>query len=262
MSDHEVALNSNKLVRFLQKPAAEFTREDILTFVEKNNIRMLNFRYVGEDGKLKQLNFSINCRKHLEEVLSIGERVDGSSLFSYIDAGSSDLYVIPRYKTAFVNPFAEIPTVDILCSFYDNQGNPLESAPENILRKAHTEFKKATGYTFKALGELEYYVITGRNGQDTLYPIQDQRGYHEAPPFTKWCAFRKQALHYICECGGKVKYAHSEVGNFSNEYGSFEQNEIEFLPVDVEDAADQMVVAKWILRMLGRNNGVNISFAP
>ncbi len=262
MKDQEVILNSNKLVQYLKKPASGFTRDDIINFIEGNGIRMLNFRYIAEDGKLKQLNFSINSRMHLEEILTIGERVDGSNLFSFIDAGSSDLYVIPRYKTAFVNPFAENPTLDILCSFYDNTGNPLESAPENILRKAHTEFKRSTGYTFKALGELEYYVITARDHLSNLYPIQDQKGYHEAPPFTKWCAFRKQALQYICECGGKVKYAHSEVGNFSNEYGSFEQNEIEFLPVDVEDAADQIVVAKWILRMLGRNNGVNISFAP
>ncbi len=130
------------------------------------------------------------------------------------------------------------------------------------MRKAHTEFKRATGYTIKTLGELEYYVITERNDQDNLYPIQDQKGYHESPPFTKWCAFREQALQYISQCGGQVKYAHSEVGNFSNEYGSFEQNEIEFLPVAVEDAADQIVVAKWILRMLGKKNGVNISFAP
>ncbi len=262
MREAGIQLNPNKLVQYLKKPASEFTREDIVEFVAGNGIEMLNFRYVAGDGKLKQLNFAINSKKHLEELLTTGERVDGSSLFSYVDAASSDLYVIPRYKTAFINPFAQIPTLDILCSFYDNQGNPLESAPENILRKAHSAFKKATGFTFKALGELEYYVITERNNQNNLFPIHDQMGYHAAPPFTKWCSFRKEALKCIAESGGQVKYGHSEVGNFTNEYGSFEQNEIEFLPVDVEDAADQMVVAKWILRMLGKKNGVNISFAP
>jgi hypothetical protein len=42
----------------------------------------------------------------------------------------------------------------------------------------------------------------------------------------------------------------------------FEQHEIEFLPCDVEDAADQIIVAKWILRMLAYQYGVEISFAP
>ncbi len=124
MKEHDVALNPNRLVHYLKKPACEFTRNDIVTFIEAAGIQMLNFRYIGEDGKLKQLNFAINSRRHLEEILTAGKRVDGSSLFSYVDAGSSDLYVIPRYKTAFVNPFAEIPTLDILCSFYDFQGNP------------------------------------------------------------------------------------------------------------------------------------------
>ncbi len=43
-------------------------------------------------------------------ILSYGERVDGSSLFAFIEAGSSDMYVIPRYRTAFLNPFSEVPT--------------------------------------------------------------------------------------------------------------------------------------------------------
>jgi len=41
-----------------------------------------------------------------------------------------------------------------------------------------------------------------------------------------------------------------------------EQNEIEFIPVAIEDAADQIVIAKWILRMIGYKYGTVLSFAP
>jgi len=41
-----------------------------------------------------------------------------------------------------------------------------------------------------------------------------------------------------------------------------EQHEIEFLPVPVEDAADQLVIAVWMLRMIGYKYGVTISLAP
>lgn len=259
MKDIEISLNPNRLVRHLKKPASEFTMHDIIKFIEENEIETLNFRYVAEDGKLKALNFVINSREHLLALLSCGERVDGSSLFSYIGADSSDLYVIPRYKTAFVNPFEDVPTLDILCSFYTNEGLPLESAPENIIRKAHNEFKKATGYKLKALGELEYYVMSEPRG---LFPATDQKGYHASAPFTKWDCVRKDAMKLISECGGIIKYGHSEVGNFSNDHEAFEQHEIEFLPCDVEDAADQLIVAKWILRMLANSYGVTISFAP
>ena len=41
------SFNPNPLVRYLQKPAELFTREDLIKFVEGNQIQELNFRYVG-----------------------------------------------------------------------------------------------------------------------------------------------------------------------------------------------------------------------
>ncbi len=251
--------SANLLEQHLQKPSTEFTREDLVRYVSEAGIKMVNFRYVAEDGKLKSLNFMLNSIDHLRSILSTGERVDGSSLFSYIGTGSSDLYVIPRYKTAFRNPFSEIPTLDILCSFYTSEGKPLESAPEYILKKAHARFKKETGFTFKAMGELEYYI---QGDKEELYPGLDQKGYHSSAPFSNYEFLRIEAMGLISSCGGKIKYGHSEVGNFSTDAESFEQHEIEFLPVEAEDAVDQLVVAKWILRSLGNNYNVNLSFAP
>lgn len=255
------SLNPNRLESFLKKPASQFTKKDIIKFIEENNIKMVNFRYLAEDGKLKALNFVINSKEHLDSVLTTGERVDGSSLFSYIEAGSSDLYVIPRYKTAFINPFSSSPTLDFLCSFYTNEGTPLESSPENILKKAHNEFKKKTGYTFKAMGELEYYIISPKP-EKNLYPSHDQHGYHEAAPYTKWEEFRLEAMELIAQAGGKIKYGHSEVGNFNTETEYFEQQEIEFIPVEAENAVDQLIVAKWIIRMLAQEYDATVSFAP
>jgi glutamine synthetase len=128
-------MNPNPLVQYLNKPASEFTRADLIRYIEDNDIEMINFRYAAWDGRLKALNFVINSREHLEGLLSAGERVDGSSLFPFIEAGSSDLYVIPKYKTAFLNPLSDVPTLDLLCSFYDRFGNPYESSPEFILKK-------------------------------------------------------------------------------------------------------------------------------
>ncbi len=259
MNEREVLLNPNKLVQYLKKPASKFTRHDIIQYIDENNIEMLNLRYVGEDGKLKILNFVITSKEYLDSILSTGERVDGSSLFSYVEAGKSDLYVIPRFKTAFLNPFAEVPTLDILCSFYTSEGKPLESAPEYILKKAHTEFKAKTGYTFKAMGELEYYVISTAK---SMYPALDQRAYHSSAPFANYEKLRVEAMQLIAQSGGKIKYGHSEVGSFRDDEYCYEQHEIEFMPVEAEDAIDQLIVAKWILRMLGEKYDAKISFAP
>lgn len=259
MQESDLLLNPNELVQFLKKPPAEFTKNDLIRFIEHNEIRFLNFRYVAEDGKLKTLNFVISSLEHLDQVLTTGERVDGSNLFPFISAGSSDLYVIPRFNTAFLNPFAEVPSLDILCSFYTGDGQPLASSPENILRKALEEFRKDTGYTFKALGELEYYV---NSAHDESYPLVDQKGYHQSIPFAKFEDLRMEAMKLIARAGGKIKYGHGEVGSFSSEDEDFEQHEIEFLAQPVEDAADQLVIAKWILRNLSYKYGVEVSFAP
>lgn len=252
-------LNPNPLVRFLGKPAKEFTKTDIIKYVEENGVEMVNFRYAGADGRLKTLNFIINDVEHLDTVLSAGERVDGSSLFPYIEAGSSDLYVMPRFRTAFVNPFSEIPAIDILCSFYTKDGDPLEIAPEYTLRKAHKALKEVTGMEFEVMGELEFYVISEK---EDLFLATDQRGYHESTPFNKGADFRTAAMKAIAMTGGLIKYGHSEVGNFTQGELIYEQNEIEFLPTNLEDAADQLMIAKWVLRTLAYQFGVDLTFAP
>ena len=252
-------MNPNELVQFLKKPSLDFTREDIIRFIEAKGISMLNFRYVADDGKLKSLNFVPHSRDHLESILTAGERVDGSSLFSFVESGSSDLYLIPRYRTAFLNPFTSIPTLEILCSFYNNDGNPLESAPEYILRKAYTLFIKKTGYRMKAFGELEYYI---NSTHDDLYPLIDQKGYHQSRPYAKFEDLRLEALELCAKAGCRIKYGHSEVGSFTKEGEDFEQHEIEFLPVEIDEAVDQLLISKWILRSLSSEYGVEVSFAP
>ena len=251
--------NINPLVNAIGKNPCEFTREDIVNYIIDNNIRIVNFRYVAADGRLKTLNFPITDKAYLESILTYGERVDGSSLFPYIEASSSDLYVIPRFSTAYVDPFAEIPTLGLLCSYFTKDGEPLESAPEYTLRKAHDAFKKATGYSFECMGELEFYLV---DSDDGMYPYVDQKGYHESTPFTKFENFRTEAMKMIAEVGGQIKYGHSEVGNFCLDGKIYEQNEIEFIVSPAESAADQLVLAKWILRTLAYRYGIDITFAP
>ncbi len=252
-------LHPDPLVRFLEKPRAAFTRADLIRYIRENAIEMINLHYPGADGRLKTLNFVINDEAYLESILTCGERVDGSSLFPYIEAGASDLYVVPRYRTAFRNPFSEIPTVDLLCSYYTKDGSPFDMAPEQTLRRAHEALRRVTGFNFHAMGELEFYVVSPR---EELFQTDDQRGYHESTPFNKGAEFRARAMQYIAQAGGEIKYGHSEVGNFTLGDRIYEQNEIEFLPTDVEAAADQLMVAKWIIRTLAYQYGVDVTFAP
>ncbi len=251
--------NISPLVREIGKRPSEFTKQDIIGYVVKHGIRIVNFRYVAADGRLKTLNFPVTDVRYLDSILSFGERVDGSSLFPYIEASSSDLYVLPRFSTAYLDPFSEIPALGLLCSYFTKDGEPLESAPEYTLRKAHRAFREVSGYNFECMGELEFYLIETDDG---MFPTPDQKGYHESGPFTKFERFRTEAIKMIAEAGGQIKYGHSEVGNFTLHGKRYEQNEIEFLVSPAESAADQLVMAKWILRSLAYRYGLDITFAP
>ena len=93
-------MNMNPVVAYLQKAPKEFTMEDIIKLIRFKSIQMVNFMYPGGDGKLKTLNFVITNEAYLRTILCCGERVDGSSLFDFIQASSSDLYVMPRESHA------------------------------------------------------------------------------------------------------------------------------------------------------------------
>lgn len=260
MKKDSLKMNPNRLVQFLEKPMCEFTKDDTLRVIEEFDIEMVNFHYMANDGKLKTLNFIINSLEHANEVLMAGERVDGSSLFPFLEAGSSDLYVVPRFRTAWLDPFAEIPTLNLLCNFYTFDGKPFAMAPEYTLHKAGNAFREATGgMEFEVMGELEYYVIAPK---EDLFLAEDQRGYHASSPYCKFENYRTEAMKYIAESGGLIKYGHSEVGNFTVADTMYEQNEIEFLPTTLEDAADQLVIAKLIMRQLAYQYGMTVTFAP
>ena len=65
MSDN-FSLNPNKVVRYLHKAPAEFTKADIIKFIKANDIQMVNFMYPADDNRLKTLNFVINSEEYLD----------------------------------------------------------------------------------------------------------------------------------------------------------------------------------------------------
>ena len=57
MMNQELLMSPNRLVTFLQKPAAEFTKADIINYIQQNEIRMVNFMYPAADGQAKNSEF-------------------------------------------------------------------------------------------------------------------------------------------------------------------------------------------------------------
>lgn len=259
---------ANPLGEFLNKRPRDFTREDFLQVIEKKRIERVTFHYTALDGRLKELKIPFVNRKQAELILTEGERVDGSSLFKgIVEAGVSDLYVIPDYKTAFLNPFDE-HSLDFICRFLDKDGNRAPFALDNVLHKAHSRFRGNWGFELFALGELEFFLFY--DSGSTIFPMKKQQGYHEAAPFSKSGAILDEMISLISRITGGVKYSHSEVGYIESIQSdrdeirgkSAEQLEVEFLPKPAQEMADYLVLARWIIRNVAYRHGCVASFAP
>ena len=253
------AFEPHPLVRLLGKPTDDFTAGDLVRAVEELGLSQVNLRYVGGDGRLKTVAFPINSREHLGEVLTRGERVDGSSVFPGTDTDASDVYIVPRHRTAFLNPFGERCSLDVLCSFYAPDGTPLPYAREQVVRRAAETLTRQTGMTLEAFGELEYYLV---DAPEAIYPVEEERGYQESAPFSKHERVREQVLGRLAAMGIPLKYAHGEVGNILTGDRQMVQHEIELQPLPLEQAADALVLTKWVVREVAYSHGLEATFAP
>lgn len=259
---------TNPLSLILDKPPCEFTREDLIRVIEQKHIERITFHYTALDGKLKELKIPVVSRRQAEWILADGERVDGSSLFKgMVDAALSDLYVMPVYRSAFLNPFDD-SSLDFICRYLTKEGELAPFAPDTILHRASELFKRTTGTELFAMGELEFFLLS--EAKSPIYVSSKQRGYHASGPFVKSGLILDEMVRHIAQITNAVKYAHSEVGYVESVRSDLEeirekqaeQLEIEFLPAPVEDAADHLVLARWLIRNVAYCNGGVATFTP
>jgi len=237
-------------------------KEDVLKFISEKGVKILNLCHIPEDGRLKTLSFSASDKKHVQEVLEFGERADGSSLFSYIDPDRSDIYIKPKPNTAFLNPFSSEPTLNILSRYLDENGNPVNIAPENILHKAEEKLRSSANITISVLAELEFYIISKLESKN-LFLNAAEKHYQESAPFSKFGDLRNEILVTLADIGIATKYGHGEVGNILRENGTImEQHEIELALDEMTRIAEKIAVAKWVIRNVCARHGVTASFSP
>lgn len=259
---------ASPLSSLLDKPAPEFTRADMIEVIARKQIERVTFHYTAIDGKLKELKLPLSTVARAEHILAEGERVDGSSLFNgVVEPGLSDLYVVPQYRTAFLNPFDD-RSLDFMCRYFNRDGQLAPFALDNILQGAADSLLRQTGLQLRTLGELEFYLLSDQASD--LYPAEQQRGYHASAPFVKSGEVLDEMLRHIEQITGAVKYGHGEVGwigAVESEVTELrgktaEQFEIEFLPRPVEECADSLVLARWIIRNVAFRHGRVATFTP
>ncbi len=256
------------LVRSLGKLPGEWQRQDLVRYCLDHRVQVLNLRYPSFDGKLRELRLPVNDRRYLDRILAAGERVDGSSLFpGLFDAGDSDLYAVPVYRWAFLNPWAE-DELDVVCRFADRRGDACPLTPDNVLAAAADRLRAATGAELQALAELEFYLLLERG--DDRFTGKAQRNYHQSMPYLHGHQVADEILRTVAAVTGGVKYCHSEVGYIDQlesddpelDGRRVEQYELELDLMPIEDLGCWLTVARWLIRAIADRQGASVTYAP
>lgn len=260
----------HSIERYLEKECQDFTINDLINLINNLEINIIYFHYFGIDGKIRTLHIPIKNKMQLRHTLEDGERVDGSSLFKgLVQSGKSDLYVVPIYSTAFLNPFDENKkSLHFICRFFDKDGNIPHYAPDNVLYYLSKKLKDLTGLELYAHPELEFYII--KESESLCYKNLAQAGYQASAPYIENEDLLDEMALAITNSLGNLKYAHYEVGiieNIESEYLELnnkraEQMEIELGLSPIERTAYETNLGMWIVRSIAKKHNALATFYP
>jgi len=236
-----------------------------------NAVKFIDLKYCTLIGNLNHITIPV---ERFEEILIEGVGVDGSSLPGYKGVQKGDMLLFPDVGTGFIDSFFEQKTISFLCSVYlPDKLIPYERDSRNIARKATQYLRKILNTTAFFQPELEFYIFdkcvhgegTGysyyriglENGSETSvnYPIRFKGGYHIGPPEDHSVNLRNEMVRLLSHCGIKSKYHHHEVGSRG-------QMEIELLLEPLVKSADNLFLAKYLLKSLAQRHNKWLTFMP
>jgi glutamine synthetase len=91
--------------------------KEVLEFAKKNDAKQFDLRFTDLPGLTHHVSYPINVVD--EETFEEGLGFDGSSIRGWAVIHESDMLLIPDPATAFMDPFAEIPTVVMIANVVD-----------------------------------------------------------------------------------------------------------------------------------------------
>ncbi|MBN1995664.1 MAG: type I glutamate--ammonia ligase [Anaerolineae bacterium] len=253
------------------------TVKDVMALIKEHNIKMVDFRFTDLPGTWQ--HFSMSTRLVNEDLFDEGLGFDGSSVRGFQEIQESDMILIPDPTTAFVDPIFEVPTLVIMCDVYDPvTRQPYSRDPRYVAKKAEAYLKK-TGIADTAYfgPEAEFFLFdTVRYGGGTnssFYEIDSKegwwnsdkpglgaqippkRGYFPAPPTDTQQDIRSKMVLALEAVGVNVELHHHEVGTAG-------QAEIDLKFDTLTKISDSIMIYKYIIKSVARQNGLTATFMP
>ncbi|MCA9178709.1 MAG: type I glutamate--ammonia ligase [Planctomycetales bacterium] len=256
------------------------TPREVLALCRERDVKTVDLRFVDFPGVWQHTTIPV---KHLtEDIFEDGLGFDGSSIRGWQVIHESDMLIVPQPATAFVDPFTELTTLNLICNIHEPiTGESYSRDPRNIAIKS-VNYLNSSGIADTAYFGPEaeffifddirydqnqhegYYHIDSCEGQwnrgrvespNLGYKIRHKEGYFPVPPADQLMDVRNDMMQTMIQCGIDVECQHHEVATGG-------QSEIDLRFAELVTMADQMMMYKYIVKNTARKHGKTVTFMP
>ncbi len=226
-------------------------REDILRFVEDNDVKFIRLQFTDIGGIMK--NIAVN-ESNIENALD-GAIFDGSSIEGFARVEESDMLLVPDLDTLNMIPWRpqQGRVARFISDVYLQDGTPFEGDPRYILKKTLNDAAKE-GYTFDVGPECEFFLFhTDDNGLPTTQ-THDMASYFDLAPIDLGEDARREMCLVLEDMGFIIDASHHEVAGG--------QHEIDFRHDEALKTADNIMTFKMVVKIIAQKHGLHATFMP
>jgi len=255
--------------------------DEVLRFVADNDVKFVDVRFCDLPGVMQ--HFTVPVESFTQATFDDGLGFDGSSIRGFQAIHESDMQLFPDPTTGVLDPFRKDKTLNLNFFIHDPlTGEAYSRDPRNVARKAE-DYLKGSGIADTAYfgPEAEFYVFddvrfetkangsmyqidsvagawnSGRveEGGNRGYKVKFKGGYFPVPPVDHFADLRAEMSLALTAAGMVVERQHHEVGTAG-------QAEINYRFSTLLNAADQVMLFKYIIKNVAWANGKTATFMP
>ena len=263
------------------------TVNDVMQLIKDKGIQAVDLRFIDLPGLWQ--HFTVSAKEFEADVFEEGIGFDGSSIRGFQAIQESDMLLFPDASTAFVDPFFERPTLNIICNIKDPiTGESYSRDPRYVAQKANA-YLKSTGIADTAYfgPEPEFFIFddirfgqsyqhgyyhidaaegfwnAGRtedpdaagNSRNLGYKPRYKEGYFPVPPMDSHQDLRTEMMLELEKVGVEIEVHHHEVGTAG-------QAEIDMRFDSLVNMGDKLMKYKYIVKNVGRRHGKTVTLMP
>lgn len=229
-----------------------YSCEDVLTYVEEENVRFIRLAFVDLDGTQKNIAIMPN---ELRRAFQEGFPFDGANINGFTRYKKSNLYLHPDPSTLSILPWrpSDGRVVRMFCNVTYPDGTPFEADGRSILQRA-MKYSIERGISCAFGNDSEFYLFkTDDDGNPTREPF-DHAGYLDIAPEDKGENVRREICFTLYDMGILPESSHHESGPG--------QHEVDFKYSDPLTAAENAVTLKSVVRTIAMREGLYADFSP